>query len=61
MLLRCESLEPPMSQLGLTLPSWDFCGTAALPLKPERLARPKSANMNGPAARYKTDFQDRRT
>jgi hypothetical protein len=33
--LRCESLEPPMSQLGQTLPSRDFCGTAALPLKPD--------------------------
>ena len=33
MLLRCESLEPPMSQLGQPLPSQDFCGTAALPLK----------------------------
>jgi hypothetical protein len=35
MLLRCESLEPPMSQLGQPLPSQDFCGTAALPLKPD--------------------------
>jgi hypothetical protein len=35
MLSRCESLEPPMSQLGQTLPSRDFCGTAALPLKPD--------------------------
>ena len=35
MLLRCESLEPPMSQLGQPLPSRDFCGTAALPLKPD--------------------------
>jgi hypothetical protein len=33
MLLRCESLEPPMSQMGQLLPSQDFCGTAALPLK----------------------------
>jgi hypothetical protein len=45
MLLRCESLEPPMSQLGQPLPSQDFCGTAALPLKRRsaRLARQKSA------------------
>src|ERR1700747_2183244 len=35
MLLRCESLEPPMSELGQTLPSRDFCGTAALPPKPD--------------------------
>jgi hypothetical protein len=35
MLLRCESLAPPMSQMGRTLPSRDFCGTAALPLKPD--------------------------
>jgi hypothetical protein len=35
MLLRCESLEPPMSQLGQTLPSRDFCGTSAFPLKPD--------------------------
>ena len=33
MLLRCESLEPPMSQLGQPLPSQDFCRKAALPLK----------------------------
>jgi hypothetical protein len=35
MLLRCESLEPPMSQMGQPRPSQDFCGTAALPLKPD--------------------------
>ena len=45
MLLRCESLEPPMSRWVQPLPSQDFCGTAALP--PEtghrsaRLARQK--------------------
>jgi hypothetical protein len=34
-----------MSQLGQPLPSQDFCGTAALPLKRRsaRLARQKSA------------------
>ena len=32
MLLRCESLEPPMSQLGHTQPSRHVCVTSALPL-----------------------------
>jgi hypothetical protein len=35
MLLRCESLEPSMSLEGQTLPSCDFCDTAALPLRPD--------------------------
>jgi hypothetical protein len=44
MLLRCENLEPPMSQLGQTLPSRDFCGTAAeTGHRSARLARQKSA------------------
>jgi hypothetical protein len=45
--LRCTNADPRLSESGQTLPSQDFCGTAASP--PEtghclaRLARPKSA------------------
>src|SRR6266568_9091766 len=34
-LLRCGISVRAMSHMGQTLPSRDFCGTAALPLKPD--------------------------
>ena len=35
MLLRCESLEPPMSQLGLNSAVLGFLRHGSLPLKPD--------------------------
>jgi len=40
MLLRCESLELPMSQMGQTPTSADVCSTTASPSKADMLGSP---------------------
>jgi hypothetical protein len=43
MLLRCERLEPPMSQMGRTRRFRDVCGMSGLPL---------TADISGPGRHF---------